>query len=111
MSFFRRSQKEKRIHYTQVANGTKSVKQDSKFTPEQQIAYARGQRDARNEAARITAYKNSTTEQRKAYKEKKAAERKAYLERKAALEAEKKQKAAKKAAARAAKKKQLNAEV
>lgn len=104
MPFFRRSQKEKRIHYTQVAKGEKPVKENSKFTAEQQIAYAQGQRDARNEAARITAYKNSTPEQRKAYQEAQAAKRKAYLERKAALEAEKKEEAAKSAAARAAKK-------
>lgn len=97
MSFFNRTQKEKRIHYTQVANGTKPVKKGSKFTKKEQIAYARGQRDARNESARITKYKNSTPAERAAYKQKKAAERAAWkAEQKAKKAAEQ---AAKKAAA------------
>ena len=75
---FGRTQKEKRIHYSQVASGEKAVKANSKFSEAEQRAYARGQRDARNESARICAFKNSTPEQRKAYNEKKAAERAAY---------------------------------
>lgn len=99
MAFLRRTQKEKRIHYTQVANGTKPVKSDSKFSEAEQRAYARGQRDARNESARITKFKNSTEEERAAYKQKKAAERAAYkAQKKAAAEAAKADKAAKKAA-------------
>lgn len=66
-------QSEKLKHYTQIANGTKLVDLGSKYTMGEQIAYARGQRDARNEARRIFAIKNATPEQRKAYKEKKKA--------------------------------------
>ena len=87
MPFLKRSQKEKRIHYTQVANGTKPVKKGSKFSKKEQIAYASGQRDARNESARITKYKNSTPEERAAYKQQKAAERAAYKQKKAAEKA------------------------
>lgn len=105
MAFFKRSQKEKRIHYTQVANGTKPVKQDSKFSEAEQRAYARGQRDARNESARITKYKNSTELERAAYKEKKAAERAAYKQKKAA---ERAAEGAKKAAKKAARKNSSN---
>lgn len=72
------TQKEKRAHYTAVANGEKPVKADSKFTPAEQRAYARGQRDALNESARITAFKNSTEAEREAYKEKKRKEREAW---------------------------------
>lgn len=97
MAFIKRTQKEKRIHYTQVANGTKAVKQGSKYSEAEQRAYARGQRDARNESARITKYKNSTELERAAYKQKKAAERAAYkAEQKAKRAAEN---VAKKAAA------------
>lgn len=60
------SQKEKRIHYSQVADGSKAVKSGSKYSDTEQRAYARGQRDARNESRRICAYKNSTPEQRDA---------------------------------------------
>ncbi len=70
------NQKEKRKHYTAVANGTKSTKKDSKFSKKEQLAYARGQRDARNESARICAYNHSTPEQREKY----AAEQKAARE-------------------------------
>ena len=90
MAFPKRTQKEKRIHYTQVASGEKAVKENSKFSEAEQRAYARGQRDARNESARICAYKNATAEQRKAYKAKKAAERAAYKQQKAAEKAAKK---------------------
>jgi hypothetical protein len=69
--------REKRVHYSAVAAGEKPVKEGSKFSEAEQRAYARGQRDARNESARITAYKNSTELERAAY----AAAR---LERKAA---------------------------
>lgn len=78
MAWIKRSQKEKRIHYSQVASGAKAVKSNSKYSEVEQRAYARGQRDARNESARITKYKNSTPEERAAYKQKKAAERAAW---------------------------------
>lgn len=71
-------QKEKRQHYTDVAKGTKPVKKDSKFSKKEQLAYARGQRDARNESARICAYKNATPEQREDYKQKRKAAYEAY---------------------------------
>ena len=45
MPFF--SQKEKRKHYNAVAKGEKPVKSNSKFNKKEQIAYAKGQRDAR----------------------------------------------------------------
>lgn len=41
--------KERRAHYTGVANGTIPPKADSKFSAQEQIAYAKGQRDARND--------------------------------------------------------------
>lgn len=72
------SLKEKRKHYTEVANGTKPTKANSKFSEAEQRAYARGQRDALNESARITKYKNSTLEERAAYKAQKRIEREAY---------------------------------
>lgn len=71
-------QKEKRQHYTDVAKGTKPVKKNSKFSKKEQLAYARGQRDARNESARICAYKNSTPEQREEYAAKQKAAREAW---------------------------------
>ncbi|MDE6441649.1 MAG: hypothetical protein K2L12_02725 [Clostridia bacterium] len=78
MAFFGFGQKEKRKHYTAVANGSKAVKSNSKFSETEQRAYARGQRDARNESARITKYKNSTPAERQAYKQKRAADRAAW---------------------------------
>ncbi|MCH5162727.1 MAG: hypothetical protein J1G38_04485 [Clostridiales bacterium] len=78
------SLKEKRKHYTQVANGEKPVKKDSKFSAAEQRAYARGQRDALNESARITAYKNATAAERAAYKARKRKEREEYKKSKAA---------------------------
>lgn len=53
---------EKLAHYSSVAKGEKAVKQTSKFTSAEQIAYARGQRDARNEQRKIFAIKNKKTE-------------------------------------------------
>lgn len=76
------SQKEKRKHYTDVANGTVPVKADSKYSPSEQQAYARGQRDARNENARIFASKNATPEQKESWRLRKTRERLAYLEQK-----------------------------
>lgn len=78
MPFIKRTQREKRIHYSQVAKGEKPVKADSKFSEAEQRAYARGQRDARNESARICKYKNSTPLERAAYAERKRAERAAF---------------------------------
>ena len=78
MAWIKRSQKEKRIHYSQVAKGEKPVKANSKFSEAEQRAYARGQRDARNESARICKFKNSTPAEREAYKQKRKAERQAY---------------------------------
>ena len=72
------SPKQKHEHYTQVANGTKKVKDTSKYSEAEQIAYARGQRDARNEQQRIYAYKNSTELERLAYKNKRKEERRQY---------------------------------
>ena len=43
--------KEKKQHYTDVANGTKPPKGNSTVSAQSQIDYARGQRDARNEMA------------------------------------------------------------
>ncbi len=77
------SQKEKRKHYTDVANGTVPVKANSKFSPAEQQAYARGQRDARNESAAIYAVKNSTPEERESHRLKKAREKYEYLKQKA----------------------------
>lgn len=76
------SQKDKRKHYTDVANGTAPTKPDSKFTEAEQRAYARGQRDARNENARIFASKNATPEQKESWRLKRAREKVAYLESK-----------------------------
>ncbi|MDE7107980.1 MAG: hypothetical protein K2O39_06615 [Clostridiales bacterium] len=76
------SLKDKRKHYTDVANGTTPTKADSKFSEAEQRAYARGQRDARNENARIFASKNATPEQKESWRLKKARERVAYLEQK-----------------------------
>lgn len=75
--------KEKRKHYSDVASGKKPTKKDSKFSEEEQRAYARGQRDALNESARITAYKNASKEERAAYKERKRKEREEYKQNKA----------------------------
>ena len=69
------SLKEKLAHYTAVAKGEKAVKKDSKYSEAEQQAYARGQRDARNESRRIWKSKNSTAMEKQAYKDKKAAER------------------------------------
>jgi len=45
------SQREKRKHYSDVAKGKKPTKKDSKFSKQEQIAYAKGQANARNESA------------------------------------------------------------
>lgn len=76
------SQKDKRKHYTDVANGTVPVKANSKYSAAEQQAYARGQRDARNENARIFASKNATPEQKESWRLKRAKEKVAYLEQK-----------------------------
>ncbi len=77
------SLKEKLAHYTAVAKGDTPTKADSKYSDAEQKAYARGQRDARNESRRVWKSKNSTAAEKKAYKAKKAAERAA---RKAAMQ-------------------------
>ena len=69
------SLKEKLAHYTAVAKGEKATKADSKYSDAEQKAYARGQRDARNESRRVWKSKNSTELEKQAYKDKKAAER------------------------------------
>ncbi len=69
------SLKEKLSHYTAVAKGEKPTKTDSKYSDAEQKAYARGQRDARNESRRVWKSKNSTDLEKQAYKDKKAAER------------------------------------
>ena len=73
------SQKEKRQHYNDVAKGKKPVKTPSKFEPQRQVDYARGQADSRNEAAAIYKSKNSTPEQREGYKQRMAIKREAAL--------------------------------
>jgi len=74
--------KEKRQHYSDVASGKAPVKKDSKFSAAEQKAYARGQRDARNEEARAFAAKNATPLQRAEYAEKRAKSRLDYLKKK-----------------------------
>lgn len=78
MAFKKITQKEKLEHYTAVANGSKATKAGGKFSEAEQRAYARGQRDARNESKRIFASKNATPEQREAYKAQRKAKRQAY---------------------------------
>lgn len=41
---------EKLKHYSCVASGKIPTKKDSKFTKKEQISYAKGQRDSRNES-------------------------------------------------------------
>ncbi len=77
------SQKDKLAHYTAVANGEKATKPDSNFTEAEQRAYARGQRDARNENRVIFAVKNSKPEEKESWRIKRAKARVAYLEEKA----------------------------
>lgn len=71
------SLKEKLLHYTDVAQGAKEVKADSKFSEAEQRAYARGQRDARNESRRVWAIVNASDADRQAYKAKQDTNRKA----------------------------------
>ena len=52
------TQNEKLAHYRGIANGSKPVNSDSKYSAIEQMAYARGQRDARNEARKLWALKN-----------------------------------------------------
>jgi len=73
------TQKEKRQHYNDVAKKKKPVKNPSKFEPQRQIDYARGQADSRNEAAAIYKYHNSTPEQREGYKQRQTIARQAAL--------------------------------
>lgn len=75
------SQKEKLEHYTGICNGEIPTKSDSKFTDIEQKAYARGQRDARNEQRRIFAAKNSTPEEKEAYRLRKAKAHVEWLEK------------------------------
>ncbi len=81
MAWVRRTLKEKRIHYTQVAAGKKPVKKNSKFTEKEQVAYAKGQRDALNEAARITAFKHATPMERENYRQQRAVQNAAWREK------------------------------
>lgn len=67
--------REKREHYNGIVKGTVPVKQDSKFSPAEQIAYAKGQADALNTGARICAYKKATPAEREAYRQKQAKKR------------------------------------
>ena len=73
------TQKEKRQHYNDVAKGKKPVKNPSKFEPQRQVDYARGQADSRNEAAAIFKYKNSTEEEREGYKQRQTIRRESQL--------------------------------
>ena len=67
--------KEKLDHYTGVANGTVPTKAESKFSDAEQKAYARGQRDARNEQRVITRWKHSSEQEREDWKVQKAVDR------------------------------------
>jgi len=69
------TQKEKRQHYNDVYKGKKPVKKPSKFEPQRQIDYAKGQADSRNEAAAIFKYSNSTQEERDGYKQRQTIKR------------------------------------
>ena len=76
--------KEKRKHYTEVANGTKPVKATSKYTEAEQRAYACGQRDARND--QMIGHmlgKNSTLSEaeKQSFKDKRKAARQAWREK------------------------------
>jgi len=73
------SQKEKRAHFNAVARKEKAVKTPSKYSEQSQIDYARGQANARNEAAAIYRHRNSTLEQREEYKHQQALKRQATL--------------------------------
>lgn len=74
--------KQKEEHYKKVAKKEIPVKKTSKFAEEEQIAYARGQVDARMEQKRIYAYKNATPEQRKAYRDEQLIKRAEWLKSK-----------------------------
>jgi len=66
------TQQEKRRHYGEVSRGEKPVKTPSKFEPQRQRDYAKGQVDARDEAASIYGRTNfPDKEARKAYIEEK----------------------------------------
>ena len=56
---------EKLKHYSEIAKGEKAVKSDSKFTEAEQRAYARGQRDARNESRRLWKIRNAKNNENK----------------------------------------------
>ena len=73
------TQKEKREHYNAVARKEKPVKDPSRFSPQTQLDYARGQAHARNEAAAIFKHNNSTPEEREGYKQRMAIKREATL--------------------------------
>ena len=72
------SLQEKREHYTAVASGKKPVKKDSGFTRKEQISYAKGQRDARNEELRVYAYKQATPAARAKFEKQKRARAEKY---------------------------------
>lgn len=55
---------ERRAHYKAVATGEIAPKSDSKFSAEEQKAYAQGIVDEDNRQRRVYAYKNATPEQR-----------------------------------------------
>lgn len=78
--------KEKLNHYTKVAKGEKDTKHDSKFSEAEQRAYARGQRDARNEARSQYKWKNSSADERLEYEVLKAERRKGYKDAKKQLD-------------------------
>ncbi len=64
------TQKEKLEHFRDVAKGKKPTKKDSVYTAAEQRAYARGQRDARNEANANYVYKNGSDEVKAQMREK-----------------------------------------
>lgn len=74
--------KEKEEHYKKIAKLEKPVKEQSKYSEEEQRAYARGQVDARNEQKRLYALKNSSEEEKKVYREEQIIKRAEYLKSK-----------------------------
>ena len=76
------TKKEKAKHYEEVARGKKPTKKGSKYSKAEQMAYARGQDDARKEAQRDWKYKNSTPAEREKYREERRKSREEYLAKK-----------------------------
>lgn len=79
------TKKEKREYYTKKAKGEIAPKKESKYSEAEQLAYARGQRDARNDImVGEMLGKNSklSDAEKKAFKERRKAQRAKYNEEK-----------------------------